>query len=329
MITLPERRMGCLWGLLVADALSLPYQGLSSREMPPRGQVVPEPPAGFRPSVTSPAAAPGVLPYSYGSAGSQVLLLLDSLLSVEHLDVEDLSKRFLRWQEGEYWPDHDAFDIPPTLAAACRRFRKELPVVLSFSLDNVSTGTHHGLARTPALVCWHRGTDKELVQDTETMVRVTNSGISARVCASIYALWLRRVLCGYEDGAAWLDAISTYRAMRGEAEEITISNRIHKGEWSGFTIESTGVLRVTRIATQAGSGYRDVVQTAVVLGSGVNAVPALAGAIAGARHGIDAIPAPWRERLRGTTAIRPLLAQLEASHGRLHRSPAPPAQAST
>jgi ADP-ribosyl-[dinitrogen reductase] hydrolase len=74
---------------------------------------------------------------------------------------------------------------------------------------------------------------------------------------------------------------------------------------------SSTPLRSARVAVAAG-GYEQVVKAAIGLGRDTDTTAAVAGGIAGARDGIDAIPRRWRDALRGRELLEPLLVSLLA-----------------
>lgn len=74
MPTRAERIAGGLIGLLVGDALGVPYEFHEADEIPPSAQIEFEPPAGFDRSHK------GTPPGTWSDDGAQALCLLDSLL---------------------------------------------------------------------------------------------------------------------------------------------------------------------------------------------------------------------------------------------------------
>ena len=69
-----NRIKGGLYGLLVGDALGVPYEFHHSSQIPEFDLIEPEPPAGFS------RAHSGVKPATWSDDGAQALCLLDSLL---------------------------------------------------------------------------------------------------------------------------------------------------------------------------------------------------------------------------------------------------------
>lgn len=65
----------------------------------------------------------------------------------------------------------------------------------------------------------------------------------------------------------------------------------------------------------AAGSYESVVRAAVALGDDTDTTAAIAGGVAGLRDGLTAIPARWREALRGRELLDPILDGLRARAG--------------
>ena len=89
MPALHERIAGGLWGLLVGDALGVPYEFHEPHDLPPRHQLEMRPPASFR------RAHAHVPPATWSDDGAQALALLASLLDQGKLDLDDFGQRLL------------------------------------------------------------------------------------------------------------------------------------------------------------------------------------------------------------------------------------------
>ena len=79
-----DRLAGALVGLLVGDALGVPYEFRSPEALPPFDEIEYTPPQGFQ------RAHHGTPPGTWSDDGAQALCLLASLLHKGELDPEDL-----------------------------------------------------------------------------------------------------------------------------------------------------------------------------------------------------------------------------------------------
>src|SRR5688572_5012256 len=105
-MTRAGRLEGGLVGLLVGDALGVPYEFHDAEEIPPADQIEMAPPPGFA------RAHASVPPGTWSDDGAHALCLLASLLHAGRLDVDDLGRRLVNWLEHGYLAvDHDVFDV--------------------------------------------------------------------------------------------------------------------------------------------------------------------------------------------------------------------------
>jgi len=95
-------------------------------------------------------------------------------------------------------------------------------------------------------------------------------------------------------------------AERGELEEHLQPDTDRRGNGSGYVADS---FTSARWAFNQGR-YEQVIKSAISLGFDTDTTAAIAGGAAGARDGVEAIPARWREALRGEYQYRPLLEEL-------------------
>ena len=106
---MPSRRdriAGGLVGLLVGDALGVPYEFTLPSEVPDAQDIEFEPPTGFLRSHT------GTPPGTWSDDGAQALCLLASVLRNDRLDVEDFGRRLVNWNDHGYMtPDGRVFDV--------------------------------------------------------------------------------------------------------------------------------------------------------------------------------------------------------------------------
>ena len=305
--TLDERLSGGLVGLLVGDALGVPYEFHRAAELPPAAQIEFTPPAGFRRSHA------GTPPGTWSDDGSQALALLASLLACDGLDAGDLGKRLVRWHdEGYLAVDGRVFDVGIQTGQALGRLRAGVPAEEAGSTATAANG-NGSLMRVLPPALWHRGADADLVTAAERQSRVTHGHLRAQVCCALYCLWARRVLAAVAD--PWAQAVATLRGLypAGSAQRADLENAVQPdrpagGAGSGYVVDC---LHSARWALAAGD-YEAVVKAAVSRGDDTDTTACVAGGIAGVRDGLAAIPARWRTALRGQDLMEPLLAGLLA-----------------
>jgi ADP-ribosylglycohydrolase len=302
MPTRAERIEGGLIGLLVGDALGVPYEFSDPADLPPAQEIEFAPPPGFK------RAHEGTPPGAWSDDGAQALCLLDSLLICGRFDAEDFGRRLVRWyDEGYLAVDGRVFDIGIQTGQALARLRSGVPALEAGSTEESALG-NGSLMRVLPLALWHLGSDAELVADACAQSRVTHGHPRAQVCCALYCLWARRALEEAPD--PWTAAVTSLRAIFAagtrEREELEWSIRPDdppEGDGGGYVVAT---LHSARWAQEAGF-YEQVVKAAVGLGRDTDTTACVAAGIAGLRDGVSAIPTRWRTALRGIEVVQPLL----------------------
>lgn len=300
-----DRIAGALVGLLVGDALGVPYEFHPPELIPPMDQIEYAPPSGFE------RAHKGVPPGTWSDDGPQALCLLASLLDRGHLDLDDFGERLVRWYDGGYLAvDGIVFDIGIATGHAVRALRAGTAPERA-GPDDVYSNGNGSLMRVLPLVLWHQGNDAELVRDARRQSLVTHGHVRAQLCCALYCLWARRVIMDVDD--AWEEAVRALRPIVADepaaVEELEWSIRPEEpaiGEGSGYVVDA---LRSAHWAAQA-SDFTGVVRRAIRLGNDTDTTACIAGGIGGLRFGLSAIPQRWRDDLRGHDLYAPLLMRL-------------------
>jgi ADP-ribosyl-[dinitrogen reductase] hydrolase len=307
MLTSRDRIAGGLWGLLVGDALGVPYEFNPPTALPPLEALEMTPPPGFRRSHSS------VPPGAWSDDGAQALALLASLLEKGSVDLDDYGQKLLAWLDRGYMAvDQRVFDVGNQTSAALRRLRSGVPARESGGSGERDNG-NGSLMRVLPLALWHQGSDAALAEDAALQSLVTHGHVRSQVCCALYCLWARRLLAGLPDG--WDDAVATLRTLYAnrlaelhELDNVIRPDESPAGTGSGYVLDS---LLSARMVLQAGS-YEQVVKAAVALGHDTDTTACIAGGLAGIRDGVGSIPQRWMEALRGKEMVEPLLEGLLA-----------------
>jgi ADP-ribosyl-[dinitrogen reductase] hydrolase len=309
MISLRDRLEGGIYGLLIGDALGVPYEFHAPEALPPAAAIEMKPPPHF------PRAHARVPPATWSDDGAQALILLASLLDRSALDMQDFGARLVAWYQNGYMAvDQDVFDVGIQTRQAIQNIIAGTPADHAGSTDEQANG-NGSLMRVLPLALWHRGSDRALVEDAHRQSRATHGHARAQICCALYCLWARRIIQNATD--PWGDAVATLRNIYGhesqeyaELEWAIRPDDPPAGQGSGYVVDS---LRSARWALQVG-GYEQVVKAAIGLGHDTDTTACIAGGIAGIRDGIGAIPQRWRTQLRGTELVEPLVNRLLAWH---------------
>lgn len=303
-----ERITGGLYGLLVGDALGVPYEFHDAREIPPLEEIEMVPPVGFR------RAHPGVPAGTWSDDGAQALCLLDSLTACGGLDLESFAGRLSAWYEEGVWAvDNAVFDVGIQTGEALRAYRRGMPPELCGAIRPDGKG-NGALMRVLPLALWHEGTDRALAEDAHRQCLVTHGHVCNQVCCALYCLTARGLLEEMDFrtavGAAVERLRSVYRDMPEYARELEWSIRPDtpwEGQGSGYVVDT---LRGAFMLLERAESYEEVVKGAVALGDDTDTTACVAGGLAGIRFGIESIPARWMSALRGRECVEELIERI-------------------
>jgi ADP-ribosyl-[dinitrogen reductase] hydrolase len=300
-LTRAARIEGGLLGLLVGDALGVPYEFHGPEQLPARELLEFTPPAGFRRAHQS--APPG----TWSDDGAQALCLLASLLERGQLDLDDFGRRLLAWWEQGYLAvDDRVFDIGNQTRIALRQLAAGVDVEQAARRDVHDNG-NGSLMRVLPLALWHRGNDRELIHDAMRSSVPTHAHLRSQLCCAVYCVWARRLLEGLSLREAWDAAVVLI-----EAQFLSFFGGAERRVKKLAKIE-LDCLHSARLALTE-SSYEGVVKAAIALGHDTDTTAAVAGGIAGIVFGIEGIPARWRQDLRGRALLDPLRDRLLETH---------------
>lgn len=307
MISKNERIIGGIWGLLVGDAVGVPYEFHKAEELSKLNSIDMIPPKGFR------RAHYTVDIGTWSDDGAQALCLLDSLLSKGEMDINDFAVKLLKWYEEGLWAvDNYVFDVGIQTAEALRAYKGGVSPLKAGMVRPHGKG-NGALMRVLPLALWHKGTDEELVRDAHIQSLVTHGNPCNGVCCALYCLWARRILNDVDIDEAYTGAVQVLRSIYDEDSEFTRQlEYVVKpedepiGNGSGYVVDS---LKSVRMVLKHKT-YEEVIKNAILLGDDTDTTAAIAGGLAGMRDGIQAIPQRWMDKLKGKDLVKPLIERL-------------------
>ncbi|MFD1259076.1 ADP-ribosylglycohydrolase family protein [Entomomonas asaccharolytica] len=300
-----DRITGGLLGLLIGDALGVPYEFHSPDEIPSLDKINYSPPIGFN------RAHQEILPATWSDDGAQALCLLASLLHCGQLDLRDFANRLINWYEHGYMAvDNLVYDVGIATGQAICRLKQGVVPNLAGASDEFSNG-NGALMRVLPLALWHKGTDEQLVRDAQQQSLVTHGHLRSQLCCALYCLVARYVL--NDDDNSWQKAVDFLRVFYEDNEEALQELEFHicpdddiPATGSGYVVDS---LRAVKVVLAIPS-YQKAVRYAISLGNDTDTTACIVGGIIGLRDSISSIPQNWIDELRGQELYQPLLEQL-------------------
>ena len=227
---------GGILGLLVGDALGVPYEFSLPEALPPICEIEMSPPAGFR-------AAHGVPPGTWSDDGSQALCLAVTLAERGCFHAQDFANRIGNWASVGYLAvDWHVFDIGMQTQRALQNLASGSPPLQAGPSGEADNG-NGSLMRVLPMALWHGARTAALVEDADAQSRVTHGHVRSRACCAMlcFIAWgmgslspslgnVRRKPCWLTmlrilKNAANLSSFSTQRMPAAFAAQVTCSIR--------------------------------------------------------------------------------------------------------
>lgn len=301
-----ERIEGGVLGLLIGDAVGVPYEGVPPEALPSKDKFELVPPPGFTRQASQ--CPPG----AWSEEGAQALCVLVSVLENGRLDPKDLARRLLDWQKTGYLAVNSLpVDIGSQLGAALSQLSLGVPPLSAGLSGECNNGNGSLIRALPlALALPHVG-DDELAEAAHEQSRLTHRHHRSMVSCALLALWTRRELEG--EPRAWIRAVETlrrlYRSRRSFSvvleREVLLGGAANGGR---YVVDSLCSARAASRQLTFEAGIR----AAVAFGFDTDATACLTGGILGVRLGARVIPRRWRSGLAGAEIVEPVLKQLRS-----------------
>ncbi len=300
----PATARAGLLGLLIGDAVGVPYEFNPPDELPPRESLDLQPPKGFRRSHQHVPVG------TWSDDGALTLALLDSLTHKPELDLEDLARRMSDWEtKGHYTPDGAVFDIGLQTAQGLRNWRAGTPAHRSGAcgVDNNGNGA---LMRSLACVLVPVSSRAALVDRAMRQGLPTHGHDRSRVTCALYVLVAWNIgFHGLAPEAALANAAQSLQETLAPTWQnelaLILSSRKKAPKGTGFVVDSFWTAWAALTSTNS---YRECIRSAVAFGNDTDTTACLAGGLAGLLYGEAGIPGEWLGALRGKPLALKLMA---------------------
>ena len=271
-VTKAEQLRAIVYGAAVGDVLGVPFEFLT------RGSFACTDMVG--------GGTHGMPKGTFSDDTSMLIALCDSVRKNEGRLVEDdMRAKYRAWlYDGAYTPDGTVFDVGNATAIALDQ---------GFGCTSERSNGNGSLMRIAPLA---------LTDATDDEVRMASAITHAHEISTESCVYFVHILRDVLQGAPLEDAVAkNLPAMDVFANLPAImSGSRDSVASSGYVIHTLGAALWCAYHT---TNYKDCVLAAVNLGSDTDTTACVAGALAGALYGYEAIPAAWLEALRGKAVI--------------------------
>lgn len=308
MPTLRDRYRGALLGLAAGDALGTTLEF--------------KPPGTFTPIADMVGGGPfNLAPGQWTDDTSMALCLAESLIESSGFDPMDQLSRYLRWKRnGHHSSTGTCFDIGGTVLAALARFERHSKP-WSGSTDEFSAGNGSIMRLAPVPLFFASAPEVAIARAADSSR--TTHGAQEAIDACRYMAGL---ILGALQGRSKKDLLAPLftpvlglwarEPLAPKIHDIAAGSFLHREppdvRGTGYVVDS---LEAALWAFARSTSFEHGALLAVNLGDDADTTGAVYGQIAGAFYGVDAIPAPWRDKLAHLDAIEHLALRLEEMAG--------------
>jgi ADP-ribosyl-[dinitrogen reductase] hydrolase len=283
---------GTLLGLAVGNALGVELEGLSPQTITTR----------FGHRLRDISRRERDLPWDDDVA--QAVILAEALLDGGSLDVDDLGRRMVRWAEengrGMGMLTAQVIGRLQLLGIPARDAARD-----AWEASGRQAAGNGAVMRcAPVSLRWRRD-PRHLVEETLASAGVTHADPRCGWTAVAVNLAIRDILLGRQVDLEGLarsleQAPDEVRRAISEIETIRFEDLELHGRAMGYTIKA---MQVGLWATRSEHGFEEALIKVVSMGGDTDTNGAIAGAVLGARFGIDAIPRRWLDSIRGADQL--------------------------
>lgn len=284
--TLRDRFQGALLGLAIGDALAANTQFRKPGSFAPVGDIL--------------GGGPFDLPRgAWSDDTAMALLLAESLLERDGFDAQDQVSRYTRWQrEGYGSATGQCVGISANVARAlATALYKRQPFAGSHDPEQLDKDP---LSRVAPVVMYFFADAGAAVARAAEAARITAQAPQVLECVRLFAAMVRLALAGRDKEAVLRPPRESWTSPSTRPEIL----RIYEGSYAARMppdISGGGnILQALEAALWAfyrGETFREGALLAANLGRDSDVVACAYGQLAGAYHGVSAIPGIWRNSL--------------------------------
>lgn len=304
-----EKVLGGLWGLLIGDAVGVPYEFNLPEEIPPIDKIEMIPPKDFKKTYED-------IPLgTYSDDGAQFLCVLESFLECKSLNVKNLADKLLDWLIwGHLSVDYNVFDVGNQTRQALMEYKSGISPYKSGFVIKEGQG-NGSLMRVLAIPLLHNDSDEDLVKDVQNQSLITHGHINNQVCCALYSLIIRYILKGNNFEEAYKIGVSKLKEIYKNDKEYLNSllndilpENAAQERGTGYVVDC---LKSSIKVIRESNSYEEAIKNAIALGNDTDTTAAVTGGIAGVLYGFENIPKRWFELLRGKEEVYKLIDKIE------------------
>ncbi|MGW1929038.1 ADP-ribosylglycohydrolase family protein [Streptomyces sp. NPDC001919] len=275
-----QRACGAVVGSAVGDALGGPFEfglpGVFSARFP-------------APGVGGEMSGGGGWDPGEGTDDTQMAVLVaESLLERDGLDLPDIFARFQRWAASE--PKDIGLQTEDVLTNG---MPWDLAAALHFQTNHRAAGNGALMRATTSAVYFARAGTAATMDAARRIAALTHGDRAAWEGTAVYHALIRVALEGSDPLAALPDVLALVRPDHRRRYSTVLDPRWHPDQATEFNGAVWPCLGSAVWALRTTTTFEDAIRAAIDLGGDTDTVAAVTGGLAGARYGLEAVPARW------------------------------------
>lgn len=300
-----SRLRGAVYGLLVGDALGVPYEFSNTHELPASSLIEMQPPPGFV------RAHEDVPIGTWSDDGAQALHLLRVLLGGDAEIEARLARGLQDWStSGDLTPDGRVFDIGLQTQEALFRLARAIPPNQSGLYEEHNNGNGSLMRVLPAALLPAKD-DSTLVDRARRQSLPTHGHARSLLACALSTLISARLLAGKTFVEALDESQEVLEQTVAPVERYELSvlldGRLDAPRGSGYVVDCLWSAVAAVLRTK---NFEDCMRCAIGFGNDTDTTACVAGGWAGLLYGEEGIPTRWRTELRGKDLVEPMLERL-------------------
>lgn len=283
---LKDRFRGAVLGLAIGDALGMPVEGLSAREIEDNFGAIDD----FIPSPDGSKAG------EWTDDTEEMLLLSESIINSVYLNPHDFSKRLVSAMNSG-----KLIKAGPTTRRAIYNLQSG-DTWMTSGVDADTCGAAMRVAPIGLIYNFSFGLVEKYAYISSM---VTHKGKAAIGGAVAVAIAIACICHQYDEENLLREVIN-----KTEKYDKLVSDKISSGSADGVSIYAWDAVPAAFYCFLNFSSYEECVLNAVNLGGDADSIGAMAGALKGAELGINNIPQKWVEGVKDTDYLQEIAVQL-------------------
>ncbi|PKT73342.1 ribosylglycohydrolase [Streptomyces populi] len=279
-----QRTVGAVVGSAVGDALGAPFE------------------FGLPGTFTARFPVPGAGDEMSGGGGwdpgeatddtQMAVLVAESLLERGGLDLPDIFARFQRWAASD--PKDIGLQTEDVLTNG---MPWDLAAAIHFQVNQRAAGNGSLMRASTSAVHFAPAGREATMDAARRIAALTHGDRAAWEGTAIFHELVRVTLEGADPLAALPDILALVHPGHRGRYATVLAPDWHPDRATEFNGAVWPCLGSAVWALRTTTGFEDAVRAAIDLGGDTDTVAAVTGGLAGAYYGLDAIPAPWTQRL--------------------------------